>query len=65
MIKAQQEKWKIQIICIIVAIGLWFGLYIFCYFFVDLVCRRLRWSVLRGSQSHLRDDLMIQFDSLQ
>ena len=38
--------------------GLWFGLYIFCYFFVDLVCRRLRWSVLRGSQSHLRDDLM-------
>ncbi|MBF4807792.1 MAG: ABC transporter ATP-binding protein, partial [Lancefieldella rimae] len=40
--------------------GLWFGLYIFCYFFVDLVCRRLRWSVLRGSQSHLRDDLMRQ-----
>jgi len=40
--------------------GLWFGLYIFCYFFVDLACRRLRWSVLRGSQSNLRDDLMKQ-----
>ena len=22
--------------------GLWFGLYIFCYFIVDLICRRLR-----------------------
>lgn len=40
--------------------GLWFGLYIFCYFFVDLACRRLRWSVLCGSQSNLRDDLMKQ-----
>ncbi len=26
MIKAPQEKWKIQIICIIVAIGLWFAI---------------------------------------
>ena len=27
---------------------------------MDLACRRLRWSVLRGSQSNLRDDLMKQ-----
>ncbi len=31
--------------------GLWFGLYIFCYFIVDLICRRLRWSVIQGRAS--------------
>lgn len=40
--------------------GLWFALYIACYFFVDLLCRHLRWAVLRGSQTNLRDDLMQQ-----
>lgn len=40
--------------------GLWFALYIACYFFVDLLCRHLRWTVLRGSQTNLRDDLMQQ-----
>ena len=38
--------------------GLWFGLYILCYFFVDLICRRLRWSVIQGCQTHLRDELI-------
>ena len=38
--------------------GLWFGLYIFCYFIVDLICRRLRWSVIQGCQMHLRDELI-------
>ena len=38
--------------------GLWFGLYIFCYFIVDLICRRLRWSVIQGCQTHLRDELI-------
>ena len=38
--------------------GLWFGLYIFCYFIVDLICRRLRWSVIQGCQIHLRDELI-------
>lgn len=40
--------------------GLWFALYIACYFFVDLLCRRLRWAVLRSSQTNLRDDFMQQ-----
>ena len=38
--------------------GLWFGLYILCYFIVDLICRRLRWSVIQGCQTHLRDELI-------
>ena len=38
--------------------GLWFGLYILCYFIVDLICRRLRWSVIQGCQMHLRDKLI-------
>ena len=38
--------------------GLWFGLYILCYFVVDLICRRLRWSVIQGCQAHLRDELI-------
>ena len=38
--------------------GLWFGLYIFCYFVIDLICRRLRWSVIQGCQMHLRDELI-------
>ena len=38
--------------------GLWFGLYLLCYFFVDLICRRLRWSVIQGCQTHLRDELI-------
>ena len=38
--------------------GLWFGLYILCYFVVDLICRRLRWSVIQGCQTHLRDELI-------
>lgn len=38
--------------------GLWFGLYIFCYFVIDLICRRLRWSVIQGCQTHLRDELI-------
>lgn len=38
--------------------GLWFGLYILCYFVVDLICRRLRWSVIQGCQMHLRDELI-------
>ena len=38
--------------------GLWFGLYILCYFIVDLICRRLRWSVIQGCQMHLRDELI-------
>lgn len=38
--------------------GLWFGLYILCYFIVDLICRRLRWAVIQGCQMHLRDELI-------
>lgn len=34
-----------------------FAAYIFCFFLVDLIYRRLRWVVLRGSQTNLRDDL--------